>query len=854
MTARGLTAAEEAIAIGDGPSANGLSVVVADALTDAVITVPNGTFLSDAQYIRDGNDLILAKPDGTTVAVRNYFTADPRPDLTSEDGTRAMNADLVESFVLPMAPGQYAQLGAAPSSPPIGQVAELTGRAFAVRADGTRVELGTGDPLFQGDVVETGDGDSAIRMLLADQTTFSLSSDARIALDDLTFDPQTQAGNLSVSILKGVFIFTSGQVAKTDPSQMTVNTPVATIGIRGTVVTGKLDELGGQFTILDGAINVVTNEGSVQLSEAGATTQVTNINAPPSTIFVLTPNEYAAIYKAVSTIAPGSFLLPRRRETDERDSSDSLGADAPTDEGSSSARGSVGQNGTQLLGAGVAGLGAFALLNQNPNLAAQLQALLGENTDGGPAELSDVPGDDDPIETTTTTPTPTGPVVFDFSSASGPVNFVGNDSDEIVIGSAFGDTIDTRGGNDTVAAGPGGDTVLGGAGDDVLTGDSVTGGAAIAHTFVTTEEIPDLADGATIDPAARNGVDLADLTLAADNPVTVTFQGEGAGFQNSIGYYTVGPDGTLGDVEFIWTNASEVGSGGDLTVGDTATLDVGAGDTFSFFIIADGFGENDFASFGSGSFEFRGPDGEPATIDTVNPQLFFVSDDGVTETELGGDVFHSSATNLNSDGVQHAVSGIDGETGELVIGFEDLLGGGDNDFEDVLISVDIAPAPTGSDDTLIGGAGNDTLTSSGGSDVLLGGDGNDLIRVSDLSFERIDGGAGTDTLAFTGPGASFDLGGLTPGQVASIEEIDLSAIADATLTLDAAIVLDVTDGVNALTGTADTLVVTGDAGDELDAGAGWTESGDTAIAGESYTLYEHSSGAQLAVDDDVTFT
>jgi len=853
MTARTLTAAEEAIAISDGPSANGLSVVVADALTDAVITVPNGAFLSDAQYIRDGSDLILAKPDGTAVAVRNYFTADPRPDLTSEDGTRAMDADLVESFVLPVAPGQYAQLGTAPSSPPIGQVAELTGRAFAVRADGTRVELGTGDPLFQGDVVETGDGDSAIRMLLADQTTFSLSSDARIALDDLTFDPQTQAGNLSVSILKGVFIFTSGQVAKTDPSQMTVKTPVATIGIRGTVVTGKLDELGGQFTILDGAISVVTNEGSVQLSEAGATTQVTNINAPPSTIFVLTPNEYAAIYQAVSTIAPGSFLKPRRRETDERDSSDGLGADAPTDEGSSSERGSVGQSGAQLLGAGVAGLGAFDLLNQTPNLADQLQALLEENTDGEPTDPTEVPGDDDPVETTTPTG-PAGPVVFDFSGASGPVNFVGNDSDEIVIGSAFGDTIDTQGGNDVVAAGPGGDTVLGGAGDDVLTGDSVAGGAAVEHSFVTTEEIPDLSDGTVVDPEARNGVDLADLTLAADNPVTVTFQGEGAGFQNSIGYYTVGPDGTIGDVEFIWTNASEVDDGGDLTIGDTATLDVGAGDTFSFFIIADGFGENDFDSFGSGSFEFRDPDGEPATIDTVNPQLFFVSDDGLTEIPLSGDVFHSSATNLNPDGVEHAVSGIDSETGELVIGFEDLLGGGDNDFEDVLISVDIAPAPTGSDDTLIGGAGNDTLISNGGSDVLLGGDGDDLIQVSDLTFERVDGGAGTDTLAFTGPGASFDLGGLTPGQVTGIEEIDLSAIADATLTLDAAIVLDLTDGVNALTGTADTLVVTGEAGDELDAGAGWTESGDASIEGESYTLYEHSSGAQLAVDDDVTFT
>ncbi|MEK9670883.1 MAG: hypothetical protein VW268_00080 [Rhodospirillaceae bacterium] len=41
---------------------------------------------------------------------------------------------------------------------------------------------------------------------------------------------------MNLSVVKGVFSFVSGQVAKTDPDAMKIDTPVATIGIRGTQV------------------------------------------------------------------------------------------------------------------------------------------------------------------------------------------------------------------------------------------------------------------------------------------------------------------------------------------------------------------------------------------------------------------------------------------------------------------------------------------------------------------------------------------------------------------------------------------------------------------------------------------
>ena len=63
-----------------------------------------------------------------------------------------------------------------------------------MRADGTRVQLSAGDAVFQGDVVETAAG-GAINMIFVDDTTFALGANARLALDEMVYNPATQAGS-----------------------------------------------------------------------------------------------------------------------------------------------------------------------------------------------------------------------------------------------------------------------------------------------------------------------------------------------------------------------------------------------------------------------------------------------------------------------------------------------------------------------------------------------------------------------------------------------------------------------------------------------------------------------------------
>ena len=228
--------------------------------------------------------------------------------------------------------------------------------------------------------------------------------------------------------------------------------------------------------------------------------------------------------------------------------------------------------------------------------------------------------------------------------------------------------------------------------EDITDQVALASDADIALQQATEELFDHLQEIEGVDPADLTGVDMSNISLPNEHSVSVTFQGEGAGYQNSLGYYKFDADGNITDVEFVWENASAQGSGGDLNPGEsTVNLGLDAGESFGFFIVGNGNSQNDYDQFGEGHLEFRDGDGS-ANADSSDPQLVFVRDDG-TVIEVNGNVYHTAGmgdqTALNPDGEQHAVTGLNTVTGTLMIGFEDLLGGGDSDFNDLLISVDI---------------------------------------------------------------------------------------------------------------------------------------------------------------------
>lgn len=98
-----------------------------------------------------------------------------------------------------------------------------------------------GDAVFTGDVVKTG-ADGAVGIVFNDGTAFNVSSNARMTLNEFVYDPKGKANSTLFSLSKGTFTFIAGKVAKT--GSMKIDTPVATMGIRGTTPHVKISEDG----------------------------------------------------------------------------------------------------------------------------------------------------------------------------------------------------------------------------------------------------------------------------------------------------------------------------------------------------------------------------------------------------------------------------------------------------------------------------------------------------------------------------------------------------------------------------------------------------------------------------------
>jgi hypothetical protein len=83
-----------------------------------------------------------------------------------------------------------------------------------------------------GDVFVSG-AQSQLQVLLRDQSIFTIGSNARVTIDRFVIDTDRGAGGASASVARGAFRFVSGRGGGRSGA---VRTPVASIGVRGTVV------------------------------------------------------------------------------------------------------------------------------------------------------------------------------------------------------------------------------------------------------------------------------------------------------------------------------------------------------------------------------------------------------------------------------------------------------------------------------------------------------------------------------------------------------------------------------------------------------------------------------------------
>jgi hypothetical protein len=273
------------------------------------VTLPEGISFGNAAFTHTGPDLMLTGPDGTQVTIRDFFDGDALPHILTAAGGMLPGATAARLSGR-LAPGQYAQAAPAGSAEPIGQVDNVDGTVTAIHADGTRVALKIGDPVFQGDVLETADH-GGIGIVLADETTFSMAENGRAVLDEVVYDSGTQDGNIGVSVLTGVFTFVSGHVAKVDPDAMVLQTPAATVGIRGTQVGLDVPADGPMKIVLmeeaDGFVGevIIQNNAGVQiLNHANQGVFFAGVDVAPSTPVIFDADEIGDAFGGALSVLP----------------------------------------------------------------------------------------------------------------------------------------------------------------------------------------------------------------------------------------------------------------------------------------------------------------------------------------------------------------------------------------------------------------------------------------------------------------------------------------------------------------------------------------------------------------------
>lgn len=150
----------------------------------------------------------------------------------------------------------------------IGVAAAIRNEVTATLAAQER-QLAVGNAIHQDELIRTG-ASSVAQLLFGDQTTLSVGPRSEVRLDRYVYNPDQSVGDVVVSFTQGALRFISGSQ---DPSSYQVRTPVATVGVRGTIV---------DFLLIDGRMFAILGEGAVAFTLTNG--QVIELNQPGQAI------------------------------------------------------------------------------------------------------------------------------------------------------------------------------------------------------------------------------------------------------------------------------------------------------------------------------------------------------------------------------------------------------------------------------------------------------------------------------------------------------------------------------------------------------------------------------------------
>lgn len=129
----------------------------------------------------------------------------------------------------------------------IGSVFELTGTAVIKRGRDT-IAIAKGTTIETNDRVDTKNG--VVNIRFKDNTTVKVTENSSLVIDDFVYDPNSSSGKLGMKAVGGTVRYVSGNIAHNNPNSVKINTPTASIAVRGTDFVMAVDETGKSLIML----------------------------------------------------------------------------------------------------------------------------------------------------------------------------------------------------------------------------------------------------------------------------------------------------------------------------------------------------------------------------------------------------------------------------------------------------------------------------------------------------------------------------------------------------------------------------------------------------------------------------
>lgn len=205
---------------------------------------------------------------------------------------------LVMSFILP----SYAADPPLPT--PVGRVVWIKGTLTALMPNNEQRTLQKTSVIYLHDTLET-NGTSQAQIVFTDNTLMTFRPGTKFYVDQYKFNPEVKKGSVGkyvMRLIEGGFRTITGLIAKSNPVDYQINTPVATIGVRGTdyaVFIQNGEMYVGYYT---GSPCVSGKGGTLCLTETTRYAFVPSANAAPVPLA-----QQPAVFKEKQEIVPAKI-------------------------------------------------------------------------------------------------------------------------------------------------------------------------------------------------------------------------------------------------------------------------------------------------------------------------------------------------------------------------------------------------------------------------------------------------------------------------------------------------------------------------------------------------------------------